>query len=557
MKNLLKSVGVVTFGLSVALVLSPLNAGASEEGLLVDVNVLSKEDGKSSVLDVEILDVPIVGDINVNIPSTSEIEASEALAAVEVSGGVVDDLDVSVLEKTETKTSVATVELESSLTNDVLVDVVSGEKTSSTFDGGVVEVNAEDLPLLGETHVGVLDKYVEVDEDRKSLSTGLIQTDVNEGLLDEVSVDVLEMEKGDDGWATRGSSAVVDVSIDDDEGILDDLGVSVLKREEAETGTKASLVSVDLETPVTEELNVDVGLRDRTSNTFDGGLVELNVEDLPLLGETHVGVLDRHGEADEDGKSLSTGLIQSNLDGGLLEDTSIGVLVRELTATEDGQWVSESGASLDLGLPGMDAISVDVLKREQFTPVAQTDVPTIVVPPSTDEGNDDGTGENTENTLVPDVNVDLPTSPESTDDATADGNEENQGTTTPHVNAGDSGSDVDNQENGTANNDAGGDYVVNEPEQESAKGNGLSGDLNADEGFRTGELSGSADTTAILGTGQSGRMNSLAMNNVDPRSSLPKTGGFWDGKRLAFLALVLVIAGLAMMRVGKSTRLAA
>lgn len=536
MKNLLKSVGVVTFGLSVALVLSPLNAGASEEGLLVDVNVLSKEDGKSSVLDVEILDVPIVGDINVNIPSTSEIEASEALAAVEVSGGVVDDLDVSVLEKTETKTSVATVELESSLTNDVLVDVVSGEKTSSTFDGGVVEVNAEDLPLLGETHVGVLDKYVEVDEDRKSLSTGLIQTDVNEGLLDEVSVDVLEMEKGDDGWATRGSSAVVDVSIDDDEGILDDLGVSVLKREEAETGTKASLVSVDLETPVTEELNV---------------------EDLPLLGETHVGVLDRHGEADEDGKSLSTGLIQSNLDGGLLEDTSIGVLVRELTATEDGQWVSESGASLDLGLPGMDAISVDVLKREQFTPVAQTDVPTIVVPPSTDEGNDDGTGENTENTLVPDVNVDLPTSPESTDDATADGNEENQGTTTPHVNAGDSGSDVDNQENGTANNDAGGDNVVNEPEQESAKGNGLSGDLNADEGFRTGELSGSADTTAILGTGQSGRMNSLAMNNVDPRSSLPKTGGFWDGKRLAFLALVLVIAGLAMMRVGKSTRLAA
>ncbi|MGG0670430.1 hypothetical protein ABE073_18095 [Lederbergia citrisecunda] len=422
MKNLLKSVGVVTFGLSVVLVLLPLNAGASEEGLLVDVNVLSKEDGKSSVLDVEILDVPIVGDINVNIPSASETESSEALAAVKVSGGVVDDLDVSVLEKTETKASVATVELESSLTNDVMVDVVSGEKTSSTFDGGVAEVNAEDLPLLGETHVGVL---------------------------------------------------------------------------------------------------------------------------------------DRHGEADEDGKSLSTGLIQSNLDGGLLEDTSIGVLVRELTATEDGQWVSESGASLYLGLPGMDAISVDVLKREQFTPVAQTDVPTIVVPPSTDEGNDDGTGENTENTLVPDVNVDLPTSPESTDDATADGNEENQGTTTPPVNAGDSGSDVDNQENGTANNDAGGDNVVNEPEQESAKGNGLSGDLNADEGFRTGELSGSADTTAILGTGQSGRMNSLAMNNVDPRSSLPKTGGFWDGKRLAFLALVLVIAGLAMMRVGKSTRLAA
>ncbi|MFS0689325.1 hypothetical protein AB1K89_08790 [Sporosarcina sp. 179-K 8C2 HS] len=153
MKNKLKNVGVLTFGLCVALVLSTSNAAASEDSSIVDVNVLSKEDGKSSVLYVEILDVPIVGDVNVNIPSEAETGDSYALATVEVSDGVVDDLDISVLEKTETKASVATVELESSLTDDVTVNVVSGEKMPGSLYGGVVEVNAKDLPLLGETHV--------------------------------------------------------------------------------------------------------------------------------------------------------------------------------------------------------------------------------------------------------------------------------------------------------------------------------------------------------------------------------------------------------------------
>lgn len=546
MKNKFKSIGVLTFGLCVAFGLSHSNVSAAEDDSIIDVNVLSEEEGKSSVLEVEILDVPIVGDVNVNIPSEPETEASEALATVEVSDGVVDDLDVSVLEKTESKASLATVELESTLTDDVSVDVVSGEKTPGSFVGGVVEANAEDLPLLGGTHVGVLDKHVTADEDGKSVSAGLIQTDVDNGLLDDASVDVLAVENSEDGSEKREMSAVVDVSVDDDEAVLDDLGVSVLKRERSEAGMRTSLASVELETPVTDDLNVDVASGDRTASSFDGGLVEVNGENAPLLGEVHVGVLDRHVKADEEGKSISAGLIQTDLNDGLLEDTSAGVLVRKMRATEDGGLVESSGASLDLGLPGTDDVSADVLMRQRQFTIAIDEPPSVVVPPSTDDGAE-------ESVTAPEEESDMPDAPESTDNATSEGNEEGQGTSTPPANEGDFGDGFSNEEDGTMENKTSADNVVEESEQDSAAGTGMSGDVDADSGSRTGELSGTVDASATFAKGKSGVMNGFAMNNADPHSSLPKTGGFWDGKRLEFLALALMVMGFAMRRLGKST----
>jgi len=552
-ENKLMNVGVLSFGLCAALVLSPSNAAASEDSLMVDVNVLSKEDGKSSVLYVEISDVPIVGDVNMNIPSELETEPSEALATVEVSDGVMDDLDVSLLEKTKSSASVASIEGESSLTDDFTIDVVSGGKTEDSFDGGVVEVNADELPVVGKTHVGVLDKHVEVDEDGKSYSTGLIQTDVDDGLLAEASINVLAGGKAKTDSGKHETSAVVDVSVDDDKGVLDDLDVSVLKHDELEMETKAALASVALESPVTDDLKVDVALSDRTTNAFAGGLVEVNGKDMPLLGVTHVGVLDKHVELDEDGNFYSTGLIQTNLDDGLLEDTSVGVLIRTMTVTEDGQWVSDSGASLDLELPGTDAISANVLTRQRFSLVAQTDAPTVGAPPSADEGNSEGNGGSTP---VSEVDSDVPAVPES-DYATSDGNEEGQETTLPPANEGESGDGFSNEENGTMENDNEANDAVDEPGQESTAGNGFSGDVDADSGYHTGELSGSTDGFALSGTGQSGIMKGFVMNNADPRSSLPKTGGFWDGKRLVLLAVLLIAAGIAMRRLGKSSMSAA
>lgn len=578
MKDKLMNMGVLAFGLSVALVLSPSNAAASDDDSLVDVRVLVKEDGKSSVLDVEMLDGQISGDVNADIPSESD-EGSEALVSVEVSesamddlvvsvlektdskasaaevevestlmddvtvdvvfdgktpetevskvlatiesrAGAMDDLDVTVLEKTDSKASVATVETELALTGDVSVDVLSGEKTANAFVGGVVEANVEDLPVFGGTHVGVMGEHVTAGEEGQSFSPGLIQTDVaGDLLLDNANVDVLAAVYADDESVKSELSAVVDVSIDDDLAALDNLGVSVLKSGESGTEAKSSLASVLLVTPVTDGLSVDVASGGMTDFSFDGGL-EVNRENAPLLGETHVGVLNSHLDADAEGKSLSAGLIQ-DVDVDLLEDASVGVLVR--TATGDGQWVSESGASLDLGLSSTNTISGDVLTREpQFT--IQMDNSTAV-------------------TAEDSVMLEVPGS-------ALDEIENDEGTATAPENGGNSGDGSGNEEDGTANNNTGANDAIVEADQDTAAGNGLSGDVDADFGSGTGEVGVEiADASALKG--QSSFMNSFAMNDKDSRSSLPKTGGFWDGNRLAFLALILMASGFVMRRMGK------
>ncbi|MFS0689324.1 hypothetical protein AB1K89_08785 [Sporosarcina sp. 179-K 8C2 HS] len=381
---------------------------------------------------------------------------------------------------------------------------------------------------------------------------GLIQTDVNDGLLDDASVNVLAAEKAKNMSTKHETSVVADVSVDNHKGLLDDVNVSVLKYAESETAdledSKASLASVGLETPVTDDLNVDVASIDRTANSFDGSLVEVNGEDVPLLGETHVGVLDKHVKADGEGKSFSTGLIQTELNDGLVEDASIEVLVRKMETTADGGLVTSSGASLNLGLPGMDDISAGVLKRQRQFTIVIDERPNVAVPPSTDVGDDGGAEEIAP---VPEVESDLPVAPESLDDATSDRNEEEQ--TTPPANGDDSGDGFSNEEDGTMENKTSADETVGESEQESAAGNGMSGDVDADSGSRTGERSGTTSVSGLSGVGQSSVMNSLAMNNAAPQSSLPKTGGFWDGKRLAFLALALMVLGFAMRRLGKPT----
>jgi len=553
MKNKLKNVGVLTFGLCVALALTPSNAAASEDDSLIDVNVLSKEDGKSSVVDVEVLNIPIIGDVKVDIPSEPETGDSGALATVGVSGGVIDDLDVSVLEKTDSKASVATVELESSLTDDVTVDVLSGEKTSNTFDGGVVEMNAEDLPLLGETHVGILDKHMTADEDGESYSSGLIQTDLNDGLLDDTSVDVLASAKSEDMSTEQERSSLVDVSIDD-EGLLEDVEVSVLKRAKSDSESKASLASVELETSVTNDLNVDVASSDRTANSFDGGLVEVNGEDLPLLGETHVGVLDMHVITDEDGKSYSSGLIQTSLNDGLLDDASVSALATKVELAEDGGSVTSNDVSLNLDLPGTDGISVDLLKRQRQFVIAIDEAPNVTIPPTAGEDND------TEGNPPALEDEDTVSNvPESTDDASSDGNEEGatsnaeQGLFTPPANEGDSEDGFSGEEDGAMENNTSANDATEEPEQESATGNGLSGNVDADSGSRTGETSGTADVSSLFSPSQSNVMMGFAMNDAIPQSSLPKTGGSWDGKRLMILALALMATGAILRKMGKST----
>jgi len=413
MKNQLKNVGVLTLGLSVAFVLSPGNAAAVEDDSVVEVNLFNTEDEKSLVLDVEVLDELLVGDVNVN--------------------------------------------------------------TSTETDG-----SAEN---------------------------------------DEVSAVV---------------DVSVDASVDNQDGVMDDLSVSVLKRGESETGMNASLSSVELDSPVADDLNVDLALIDRKDNSFEGSLIEVNGEDSPLVGDTHVGVLDWQVAADAEGKSFSSGLIQADLAEGLLEDTSVGVLVMKLEANEDGESLEGSGASLNLGMAEEAGVSVDVLKGQgQFGIDIDSDV------------------------TAPDEEMEVPEGSEGADNANSEQGEEDQGSTTPPANVGDSGDGFANEEDGTTNNNAGENETVTDPEQDATVDNGLSSEVDADSGVKAGESSEIPGANAAASERQANVTNAFAMNDANPSSSLPKTGGFWDGKRLAFVAFLLMVMGFAIRRFGKSKMSAA
>ncbi|WP_248513854.1 hypothetical protein, partial [Sporosarcina sp. NCCP-2222] len=175
MKNTNLKYGFLSLGVCTAILLAPAMANADETSdnsfLDVELNLLDNQESDPALLNVELTNVPVVGDVKVSVPSKRDEDgaAKETLASVNVERGIIEDIDVSVLEKSEektdttaeTKNSLVSVGVKSDLTKDLNIGVAPSEKSdsngSSSYDGGLVEVNAENLPLLGETNVGVLD----------------------------------------------------------------------------------------------------------------------------------------------------------------------------------------------------------------------------------------------------------------------------------------------------------------------------------------------------------------------------------------------------------------
>ncbi|GKV57626.1 hypothetical protein NCCP2222_35730 [Sporosarcina sp. NCCP-2222] len=106
------------------------------------------------------------------------------------------------------------------------------------------------------------------------------------------------------------------------------------------------------------------------SYAYNGGLVEVNAKDLPLLGQTHVGVLDQHVAGEEEEYSSSSSLIQAGLVNGLLDGTSLKVVGNEIETTDAGWLKTNTGLGLELGLPILDTVTVEVLKTQQLIPFA-------------------------------------------------------------------------------------------------------------------------------------------------------------------------------------------
>ncbi|MBB4823371.1 hypothetical protein HNO89_000591 [Sporosarcina luteola] len=392
MKNKSLKYGFLSLGVYTAILLVPSIAQAEEASgngsLGAEANLLEKQESNPTLLNIELTNVPVIGDVKVHVPSDSTLDQAgnpkEALASVKLQDGIVENADVSVLSnseaESESESSVATVQVNSDLTGNLEVDAASSEKKvsegSSSFDGGLVEVNAEDLPILGEMHVGVLDEHAKTSEAGSTVSGGLVQADFDKGLLEDTSVKVLAGEQSTSKEGESGMSAAADVHVDSGvlEGLVDELDVSVLQTAESlnadSAAAKNSLVSVGLQSDLTSDVNVDVASEDvevdGNSYSYNGGLVEVNAKDLPILGQMHIGVLDEHATIREEADSVSEGLVQANLDKGLLEDTSVKVLAgKQSTAPEDNSAMSAL-ADVHVGggvLEGLvDELDISILK---------------------------------------------------------------------------------------------------------------------------------------------------------------------------------------------------
>ena len=535
MKNTLKYIGPVSLGLALVLGISNSEAVASD-----DVPTDVKKESK--LLSITIPNVPIVGDANISIPSktSDDEEKDHALVSVEVTDGILDELNVSVAAESKTeegdsKKALASIEVKSSITNDVTVDVASTDNQESSIDGGLVEINAEDLPLLRETHVGIIDKHVESGNDSESFSAGLVQVDIDGDLLKDTSVDVIaaETSKNAEGW--EFNSAVANVSNEGGilDGLVDELDLTILENHQLKTAdselSKQTIASVGLKSPLTKDLNGDVGLlqsqMSEDTMAFDIGLVEVNAEDLPLLGDTHIGLLDRHTKAEGEEISFTSSLAQVNVDGGLLNDTAIKVLATEVEMTDEGYAVTSGVLQTDLALLDSDSIAIDLITSQQLYPdIIEEDT-------SNGNGNDDGTskpGDSNGNSTLPTVITPLP------DGDSSSGNTDDS-TTKPGANNEVSDSNQDNENNSIF---------------PSIIDSGSNNRNPADQGDDTNQ-------NALLGTNSSvkvvstiGSIEENAMDRSIAQYTLPKTGGLFDSKRLVLLGLLLIILGVVLRKFG-------
>ncbi|MET3575937.1 hypothetical protein, partial [Bhargavaea ullalensis] len=409
--NWMKIAGT-SFALCLAVTLSPKATGAESDGNLLelDVNVLTDKEDTAEVLDVKAEDVPVVGTVSVELPSEKENGSAVLNATVEDSA--VGNLNADVLYEesperasgTEEKSGVAGVTLDESPVGDVQADVLheeSSEGASSTEEkSGVAGVTLDESPV-GDVQADVLyEEYTEGASGTEEKS-GVADVSVQESLPDTDAAENEEnassqnpseeaaepkkdgglglnlnnlpllgdlhvglLEHSDDDEAKSGS--LINVGLKG--GILEDVNIDVLGQSSADGTEQGSLASVNLNNGLTQDVTVDVVGGKQTDGTFDGGVVDVNASDLPILEQTHIGVLDRHEATDGETTAVTGGVVSADLSNDLLDDVSVDVIGGNAVVTEDG-YVSNGGV-VDVNasdLPILEQTHIGVLDRHEAT----------------------------------------------------------------------------------------------------------------------------------------------------------------------------------------------
>jgi len=583
--NWMKYTGVI-LGMCLTLSYSPTFANADETGennsFNLDINLLSEKEDNATIVDINANDVPILGDLKVQIPTKSPVsvnrsedgennQQSLALATVELTNpdGLIEELNVSVMEQSsmqdeksaESKSSLASVNVSTPITNDVEVDVLlsdeqASEETSS-YDGGLVEVNATELPVLGEVHAGILDNHYKVDGASTTLSSGLIQADLDDGLLDETSIDVLSVDKSMSEESSQQSTALASVKVDDDSlgGLIDDLKVSVMEQssmqDEKSAESKSSLASVNVSTPITNDVEVDVLLSDKLASeetsSYDGGLVEVNATELPVLGEVHAGILDNHYKVDGASTTLSSGLIQADLDDGLLDETTINVLARDVNTDGKVTSIKQSGVSLIVRNDDIGNLNVGILTNETNQPVAAVEQPgssekDAELSPPLDEATDLSPVESGD--VAPPMTESETGITPSTDVTGVPSNVTTEVQTPSNVTEGITTSTENTSESMQGGNaEIVGNDKVGITSSEDSANSALEVETNGKVGATIASNPMSEDVALDTSSTNQNSQSSNGMEKV-----LPKTGGFFNSTTLSLLALFLLATGFGIRR---------
>lgn len=140
------------------------------------------------------------------------------------------------------------------------------------------------------------------------------------------------------------------------------------------TYKKSSLLSIGLGgsllEPLLGKVQVDVvGQKDvvTTEGTLStGGLVQADITDSQLLGNTHVGVAEKTNIETDDYKYSYSGLAQVDIEGSIVGDAHVGLVEDETVETDQYKHSRSNLALVELNNPITGKVSIPVGDKEEF-----------------------------------------------------------------------------------------------------------------------------------------------------------------------------------------------
>lgn len=228
--------------------------------LLGDSNSIQSSKGLASNLLSIGLNLPVLGNVSLNLLSTSTI-----------------------VSKTGHTYVVPTGLLGIGITNSILLGnlnlgVLAGNiQDENNFQGGIVTLDTDNL--LGKTHLGIVENNKSTTNDEQNFQTGLLLGDLKDTLLGDAHIGVAELNT-----LTTPESNSVQSGL-----LLGDLHNSLLGDQHVGVGEYRQTETAD-------------------SKEITAGLILVDSENTPV-GDYHVGVGEYHQTETADGKEITTGLI--------------------------------------------------------------------------------------------------------------------------------------------------------------------------------------------------------------------------------------------------------